>query len=206
MGPRMIPRILRRAASSSRAPALALALGAASLSIAATAPSGLFSLEPEATPLAVIRGDGASSAEVAARVVILEGQFPADRELRIWALERIEFRPGFGANDARISFHVGPAPSAKAPEARPAALAFSAEASASSGNLSLRYALPRAERLSVRIVTPSGRTVFARELGARDAGRHDESLSLPALKRSMYVVRVTSGKNVASRRMMLGAR
>jgi hypothetical protein len=204
----MTPRTLHPPRRRARAIALALALLAAGLAPAAA--STLFNLKPEETSVAVLRAGEASPTEVAARVVILEGVFPPGREVRIWASERIEFRPGFGARDAKISWHVGPAPAANglAKEARNVALPtdFSAQATASQGNLLLHYALPRGERLSVRVVTTSGKTVFARDLGPRAAGRHSESLSLPGLKAGMYVVRVISGKNVLSKRMRLGAR
>lgn len=203
MAPRKLLPRLRRAPL-----VLGLALGAAGLAQAVA--STLFDLKPEATDRVVVRGDAPSPTEVAARVVALEGAFPAGREVRVWASERVEFLPGFGAKDAKISWHVGPAPAPKglAKQTLNVALptALSAQASASRGNLLLRYALPGKENLSVRIVNVSGKTVFAQTLGPRAAGRHSETLTLPSLKDGVYVVRLEAGKKAVSLRMLLGTR
>jgi hypothetical protein len=185
--------------------ALGLMLGTAGLAPAAT--SNIFDLKPEETPIIVLRGDAPSPSEVAAKVVVLEGVFAPGREVRIWASERMEFRPGFGAKDAKISYHVGPAPvQGLGKQAVVPPSTFSVEAVSSSGNLLLRYALPRPEKLAVRIVNVSGKTVFARDLGPRAAGRHSETLHTPSFKAGVYVVRVTSGKSAMSRRVYLGTR
>lgn len=166
----------------------------------------LFTLKPVNADRQIV-GGGATEVTEAARRVSVQGVFAPGSEVQAWADEGITFVEGFSISDGRMNFHVGPAPKQalnKVAEAS-APASFRMEVRRTGSGLAMLYELPESAPVSFRILDLSGKLVHSRNLGVRQAGRHEERLSPVRLRAGTYAVRISAGKSVASQRLMIPA-
>lgn len=164
----------------------------------------LFGLDPQASQALVVSGRSGGIVGAAQRISV-EGRFGSDARVEAWAGEQIVFVEGFAATGGGMRFHVGAAPgkSMKRAASETAQAPLFAEVRVSKETLMLAYGLPSDAKVSVRILDLSGKTVSSKTLGARPAGRHEERLTSNHLKAGAYFIRVSAGKDVVTRRIMI---
>ena len=127
-------------------------------------------------------------------------------ELVVRASEGVIFTPGINLAAGTLDMHVGTAPLAKPTSLASPIEAFAASVRRTPEGFALRYALPVAGRLNLRVLDAQGKTVFKTSLRAQAAGRHENALTFAPKYSGLYLVRAEFAGDVAVQRVFFGKR
>jgi hypothetical protein len=127
----------------------------------------------------------------------------AGSELVVRASEAVVFSPGVDLSAGRFDSRVGDAALDKRIAS---ASSFVARIRPQGGSYFLRYDLPKAGTLRIRLSDLRGKTAFSRVLHSRSAGRHEEAFGFTPRESGMYFLRAEFGNSVAVQRIYFGKR
>lgn len=131
---------------------------------------------------------------------------PPGAGLVVRASDSVVFLPGIDFAGGTLDLHVGPEPLAKPTALAVPVEAFAASVRRTSDGFVIRYELPEAGRLNLRVLDAQGKTVFRTSLHTHSAGRYEKVLSFTPNYSGLYLVRTEFAGEVVLQRVFFGQR